>query len=99
MKKYMIWPMLVPAIAFCQDDIAQSDPIPNSLQSDLEVAGNLDPQDRLRPSRDSWHTRDFDTFLRQPLPANTIEMEGTVTEVDGDSDDDVYYSEYDINAE
>lgn len=58
MKYYLMWPMLVPALAFCDE----------CCEEEVEK----------RPQ--------------------TIEVEGTITEVDGTFGGDIYDSEYNSNA-
>lgn len=77
MKHYIIWPILVPAIAFCQDE------------QELTMSGTVTQE--THSSGGSWDTTDFDSFLQQPPAPPSVHIEGTVTD-EGNSDlyDDRY---------
>ncbi len=91
MRHFMIWPMLVPAIAFCHDEISYELTV-NPPEIQIELC--CDCHDYV--ITDSWHTRDFDSFLQDPLPEHSINVEGTIT--DEGCDDDIFYDPYDMNA-
>lgn len=93
MKHFMIWPILVPAIAFCQDDIIYHDELDTGSSIGCHCHG----------SGGSWNTKDHDDFLQEPLWGCTavpgdisLRVEGTITEVSG-CHNDIYFDEYDMN--
>ncbi len=75
MKHFMIWTVLVPAIAFCQDDLSQ----PSAA---YDVANEAEKV----PKHPAWDTSDCDNFLQQPPPPLTLEVDGTITKENDEYD-------------
>ena len=93
MKHFMLWPMLVPAIAFCDDETVTA-PAPSGIQYDI-----ADDSSDVIVSDRPWVTNDHDDFLQKPwgteVGGTGLEVDGTIT-LDGVGDD-IYNSEYDMN--
>ncbi|MBS0638095.1 MAG: hypothetical protein JSS12_11350 [Verrucomicrobia bacterium] len=89
MKHFMIWPILVPAIAFCQDDVVYHDEVDTNVSSVGWSSGG------------SWNTKDHDDFLQMPSETSSggtvLTVDGTITDQTGDGD--IYDAEYDMNDE
>ena len=96
MKHFMIWPILVPAIAFFPDDSLSAHAM--YPQYDAYCADYC-PGPYPPCVIDSWHSRDFDSFLIDPpcpLYAHSLVVEGTITESPSGC---IYDADYDMNAD
>ena len=93
MKHFMLWPILVPALAFCDDETITT-PAPSGIQYDIAD----DTSDVIVTDR-HWPTMEHDDFLQRPwgteVPGTVLEVDGTITE-DGVGED-IYDSDYDMN--
>lgn len=72
MKHFMIWPILLPAIGLAHNEAScAASSSAQSIEHMVLAAG-------------SWNTSDFDDFLQQPAPSQSITVEGTITEYGSD---------------
>jgi len=82
MKNFIIWPILVPALAFCNDETPLTSPIERGIE--LDVPGTNRHETIMQHGRST----DFsDDFLSEPAPMPSVSLEGTITDMD---DDDTY---------
>lgn len=81
MKHFMIWPILVPALASFYDEAACAEPSHLKGVEQMVLAASEGPQ---AASRGSWNTSDFDDFLQQPSPPQSITVDGTIKEYGSD---------------